>query len=77
MQWIARHQLTAAAVEFNLFDLAETWLAVVEPEAATLLHSKTIDAETRLSIEAAILNFPLYVATKADRYRRAQAAGLD
>lgn len=77
MQWIARHQLTAAAVEFKLFDLAETWLAVVELEVATLLRSKAIDAETRLSIKEAILNFPLYVATRAGRYRRQQAAGLD
>ena len=41
-----------------------------------LLAEKTLDPETRLSIEAIWLHFPEYVTQEADRFRRMRSVGL-
>lgn len=76
VRWTARQQLSSEAARMKLFDLAEPWLKVVEREMQPLLAEKTLDPETRLSIEAMWLHFPEYVEQEADRFRRARSVGL-
>jgi len=76
MRWIARQQLTAEAMRMRKFDLVEQWLPVVEREAEMLLSMKSLDPETRLSVEAAWMNFPDLVQQEHDRYRRLRSVDL-
>jgi len=67
LKWYAYQSLTAVTVRLCLFDLALPMLERSQKEAKMVLSTPMASAETREWVEAAMENFPEYVAQEHSR----------
>ena len=77
MKWTAFSLLTARAVEFRHFDLAEPWLAKTIEEADAVKATPGVSAETVDIVDTLMVSQPNYVKQEKAAYEQRLAAGLE
>jgi hypothetical protein len=77
LKWTAFSLLTARAVEFQQFDLAEPWLAKTIEEAAAVKAAPGVAAETVDIVDSLMVSLPNHVEQEKAAYKKRLAAGLE